>query len=81
MGFFKNDKTNLHDFLTAPSPPWENRIVISAAGVIASGWTLNNKVFLFSSDGYSVSDPITGEQDIRNYDEDNSAIKNSQKII
>jgi hypothetical protein len=75
MGFFKNDKTNLHDFLTAPSLPWENRIVISAAGVIASGWTLNNKVFLFSSDGYSVSDPMTGEQDIRNYDEDNSAIK------
>lgn len=79
MGFFKNDKTKLHDFLTEPSPPWENRIVISAAGIIASGWTLDNKVFLFSSDGYSVSDPITGEQDIRNYDEDNSAIKKFSK--
>lgn len=74
MNLFKN-KTALIDFVNEPSLPWRNRVVISAAGVIASGWTNDNKVFLFSSDGYSVSDPTTGNREIRNYDEDNTATK------
>ena len=79
MNFFKNDKINLHDFLKEPSSPWGNRIVISAAGIIASVWTLDDKVFLFSSDGYSVSDPQTGVTEIRNHDEDNNAMKKFSK--
>ena len=74
MDFFKQGKSNLVDFVKEPSLPWANGVVISSAGIIASGWTLNNKVFLLSADGYSVSDPITGQREIRNYDEDNSAL-------
>ena len=73
---FKNNTTNLFDFVKEPSFPWGNRVVISAAGIVASGWTKENKVFLYSSDGYSVSDPLSGQQEIRNYDEDNLASKN-----
>lgn len=72
-------KLNLVDFVKEPPLPWTNRIVLSAAGIIASGWTLENKVFLFSSDGYSISDPITGQREVRNYDEDNSAITKFSK--
>ncbi|MEG1591827.1 hypothetical protein [Chryseobacterium sp.] len=79
MSFFKSDKVNLFDFVKEPSMPWQNRIIIPAAGIIASGWTHDNKVFLLSSDGYSVSDSITGERKIRNYDEDNSAMKKFSK--
>ncbi len=76
---FKNKTTTLLDFVSEPSLPWTNRIIISAAGIIASGWTNDNKVFLFSSDGYSISDPVTGLIEIRNYDEDNAAIKKFSK--
>jgi hypothetical protein len=79
MDFFKKNKTALIDFVKEPSLPWTNRVVISAAGIIASGWTNDNKVFLFSSDGYSVSDPISGQREIRNYDEDNTAMKKFSK--
>ena len=79
MDFFKKDKSNLLNFVKEPSSPWTNRVVVSAAGIIASGWTLNNKVFLFSSDGYSLSDPITGQREIRNYDEDNYAMTKLSK--
>jgi|SRR5690348_455509 len=67
--------SNLEDFVKDPPFPWSNRVVISAAGVTASGWTKNNKIFLYSADGYSVTDPSTGQLEIRNYDEDNSASK------
>lgn len=70
---------NLIDFVKEPSLPWRNRVVLSAAGVIASGWTQNNKVFLFSLDGYSVSDPITGQREFRNYDKDSTAITKFSK--
>lgn len=79
MDFFKKSKENLVDFVKEPSLPWANRVVISAAGIIASGWTLDNKVFLLSADGYSVSDPITGQREIRNYDENNSAMSKFSK--
>lgn len=79
MNLFKKNRTSLIDFVKEPSLPWKNRIVIPAAGIIASGWTHSNKVFLFSSDGYSVSDPITGQREIRNYDEDNTAITKFSK--
>lgn len=71
---FKQSKDHLLDFLTEPQEPWGNRKVISAAGVIASGWTTDNKVFLLSSDGYSVSYALTGEREIRNRDEKNIAM-------
>jgi hypothetical protein len=79
MDFFKKNKLNLIDYVKEPSLPWTNRVVISAAGIIASGWTHDNKVFLFSSDGYSVSDPTTGQREIRNYDEGNTAISKFSK--
>lgn len=66
---------NLLNFVQEPSLPWANRIVVPAAGIIAGGWTLDNKVFLFSTNGYSVSDPITGLREIRNYDEGNTAMR------
>lgn len=79
MDFFKKNKTNLIDFVKDPSLPWSNRVVISGAGIIASGWTHNNKVFLFSFDGYSISDPVTGQREIRNYNEDSTAITKFSK--
>jgi hypothetical protein len=79
MDFFKKNKTALIDFVKEPPLPWTNRVVISAAGIIASGWTNENKVFLFSSDGYSITDPISGQIEIRNYDEDNTATKKFSK--
>ena len=79
MDFSKKGKPNLVDFVKEPSSPWTNRVIISAAGIIASGWTIDNKVFLLSSDGYSISDPITGLREIRNYDEHNSAMTKFSK--
>ncbi len=79
MNLFKRNKANLLDFVREPSLPWTNRVVIDGAGIIASGWTLDNKVFLFSSTGYSVTDPITGQTEIRNYDEDDTARKKFSK--
>ena len=79
MDFFKKNKTALIDFAKEPPLPWTNRVVISAAGIIASGWTNDNKVFLFSSDGYSVTEPISGQREIRNYDQDNTAMKKFSK--
>lgn len=79
MNFFKKNKLNIVDFAKNPPIPWTNRVVISAAGIISSGWTNDNKVFLFSSDGYSISDPIPGNIEIRNYDEDNTAMKRFSK--
>lgn len=66
-------KNNLYDFVHLPSPPWTKLVVVSVAGVISGGWTNDNKVFLYSSDGYSVSNPHTGEIEIRNQDKDNKA--------
>ena len=71
---FKKSKDNLFNYLTEPSEPWGSRIVIPAVGIIAGGWTNGNKVFLLSADGYSVTDPRTGEREIRNRDEGNSAM-------
>ena len=79
MNFWGNDKQNLFGNLKDPILPWKNRIVISAAGILASGWTVENKVFLYSSDGYSVTNPMTGEREIRNYDNDNSTTNNFSK--
>ncbi|MBO9700353.1 MAG: hypothetical protein J7604_09110 [Sporocytophaga sp.] len=75
MNLFKKKKPELlTDFVQEPPLPWTNRVVIPAAGIIASGWTLDNKVFLLSADGYSVSDPTSGLREIRNYDEDDIAM-------
>jgi hypothetical protein len=79
MNFFKKKRTNLIDFVKEPPLPWTNRVIIPGAGIIASGWTHTNKVFLFSSTGYSVCDPITGQQELRNYDEDDTAFKQWSK--
>ena len=76
---FKKPKDNLIDHLTEPQEPWGNRVVISAAGIIAGGWTIDNKVFLLSSDGYSISNPLTGEREIRNRDEENTAMSKFSK--
>lgn len=46
---------------TMPSPPWNHWIEIRAAGVIAAGWTSDNRFVLISHDGYSINDPISGE--------------------
>ena len=76
---FKKTKSNLFDHLTEPQKPWGNRVVISAAGIIAGGWTIDNKVFLLSSDGYCISNPLTGEREIRNRDEENTAMSKFSK--
>jgi hypothetical protein len=71
---FEKNNNKISNHLTIPQEPWENRIVISASGIIAGGWTNDNKVFMLCSDGYSISNPITGEREIRNRDENNSAM-------
>ncbi|MGV6860196.1 MAG: hypothetical protein ACWA41_00400 [Putridiphycobacter sp.] len=76
---FKKPKENLFDYLTEPQEPWGNRVVISAAGIIAGGWTRDNKVFLLSPDGYTVSNPLTGEREIRNRDKVNTAMSKFSK--
>ena len=75
-----NKKTDkLFYCLTNPKSPWLKKSVIPAAGIFANGWTNDNKVFLFSSDGYSVSNPLTGEIEIMNHDEDNTAMDKLSK--
>lgn len=76
---FKKKKDNQFDYLTNPQSPWTIKVVIPAAGILASGWTNDNKVFLFSSDGYSISNPLTGEIEIMNDDEDNTAMDKISK--
>ncbi|MBL7936324.1 MAG: hypothetical protein JNM51_11020 [Bacteroidia bacterium] len=71
---FAKDKNKLFDILTDPPSPWTNRKIISAAGIIANGWTKDNKIFLLSADGYSISNPTSGEIEIRNHDESNTAM-------
>jgi hypothetical protein len=71
---FKKKTDNLFDRLTNPKSPWIKKVIIPAAGIFASGWTNDNKVFLLSTDGYSVSDPLTGKIEIMNHDEDNTAM-------
>ena len=71
--FMPSKDANLIALVRKPSPPWSRLVVIPAAGVISAGWTFNNKVFLYSSDGYSISNPETGEIEIRNYDKENQA--------
>ncbi|MFY0632154.1 MAG: hypothetical protein JXR05_17475 [Flavobacteriaceae bacterium] len=71
---FRKSKDSPFDHLEEPQEPWGNRIVISAAGIIANGWTNDNKVFLLSADGYSISNPTTREIEIKNRDEDNFAM-------
>lgn len=71
---FRKAKDNLFEHMTEPKKPWGNRVVIRAAGIIAAGWTSDNKVFLLSSDGYSVSHPLTGEREIWNRDQENTAM-------
>ncbi|WP_421753307.1 hypothetical protein [Croceimicrobium sp.] len=66
---FRKSKTQLFQHLGEPPNPWGNRIVIGAAGIIAGGWTHDNKIFLLSSDAYSISNPETGEKEIQNWDE------------
>ena len=69
----------MFDRLKDPPNPWTNRKIISASGIIAGGWTKDNKVFLLSADGYSVSDPISGDIEIRNHDESNTAMTKFSK--
>ena len=76
---FKKTKDNPIDHITEPQEPWGNRVVISGAGIIAGGWTIDNKIFLLSSDGYSISNPLTGEREIRNQDEENTAMSKFSK--
>lgn len=73
------ENENMFDGLTDPPEPWTNRKIISASGIIASGWTLDNKIFLLSADGYSISNPISGEIEVRNYDESDTAMSKFSK--
>ena len=76
MLFSKKRKEKLFNHLGDPPEPWEKRVIIPASGIIAGGWTKDSKIFLLSSNGYSVINPLTGEIEIRNWDEDNSANSN-----
>lgn len=40
--------------------PWTYHSGVSAAGILAGGWTTENEFVLISSDGYSLINPITG---------------------
>lgn len=62
--------------LGEPFEPWTKRVIIPAAGVIACGWTKDNKAFIYSTGGYSVSDPSSGERIVRNRIEDSSSKSN-----
>lgn len=75
MNFLNKNRNQLLDFVGEVPFPWVKRVVIPASGIIASGWTSKNKVFLLSSNGYSITDPITEQREVRNYDEDDSAMK------
>lgn len=51
-----------------PPHPWGNRLIVPAAGVLAGGWDKNDNIILISSDGYSLTNPASGERLIRNRD-------------
>ena len=70
MFSLRKGQVNLIEHAGLPPLPWHNRIVISAAGVLAAGWTRNDRLLLISADGYSISNPLTGEIEIRNREQD-----------
>lgn len=53
---------------TVPPEPWGHKIIVSAAGVLAAGWDQSENVLLISSDGYSLTEPLSGARLIRNRD-------------
>lgn len=58
---------------------WKSKLVISAAGIYASGWTEDDKIFLLSSNGYSITNPENLKREVRDYDEENQIHKNISK--
>src|SRR5260221_8887881 len=48
-----------------PPAPWSAGVYLHAGGVIAAGWDAAEHVLLVSHDGYSLSDPHTGERLVR----------------
>lgn len=52
---------------SVPPHPWGNMIVISAAGVVAGGWTKEENYVVISSNGYSINNATSGERIERNY--------------
>src|SRR4051812_10682267 len=53
---------------TEPPQPWGKRGIIPASGVLAAGWDQSENILLISMDGYSLSNPSTGERLIRDRD-------------
>jgi hypothetical protein len=51
-----------------PPKPWGNRVIVSAAGVLAAGWDKAENILLISMDGYSLSAASSGERIARNRD-------------
>ncbi len=76
---FNKKQHKLFENISSPKNVWTGKTVILAAGIIAAGWTNDNKVFLLSSDGYSISNPLTGENEIMNHDVGDMAMNNFSK--
>lgn len=77
--FGKRKKYSLIDNVTDEITGWKLKHIIPAAGILASGWTKDNKVFLLSSDGYSISNIEILKREVRNYDEGNTVTKGISK--
>ncbi len=52
-----------------PPPPWETGVAVFAGGALAAGWTHDEHIVVISTNGYSVSNPATGERLVRDRDE------------
>ncbi len=53
----------------APPPlPWKRAVPFFTGGIVAAGWDNADHVVLISHEGYSVTDPLTGDRLVRDRD-------------
>src|SRR5438132_5674509 len=51
-----------------PPPPWRAALPFLVDGFVAGSWDSADHIVLITHDGYSVTDPLTGECLVRNRD-------------
>lgn len=54
---------DIRAYLGEASHPWKRGAFIGAAGVLAAGWTEDNKVFILCPDYFLLANPLTGERE------------------
>lgn len=54
---------DIQTYLTDLSSPWRRGAFIGGAGLLACGWSEDNKIFMLFPDYFVIGNPITGERE------------------